>query len=64
VTYGDINELSTPCNEILFFSNMGIGHQLHEEDGGLGFAEEGSHDDERRSAIVGDESRLESCDVQ
>jgi hypothetical protein len=48
VTYGDIDELSTPCNEILFFSYMGIGHRLHEvKDGGFGFAKEGSHDGER-----------------
>jgi hypothetical protein len=64
-TYHDIDKLSTPSNEIFLLSDMGIGHRLHEvKDGGLGFAEEGSHDVERWSAIVGDGSRLESHDVQ
>jgi hypothetical protein len=54
VTYCDVDKLSTPCDEILFFGDMGIRHQLHEiENGDLGFAEEGSHYDERWYVIVG-----------
>jgi hypothetical protein len=46
VTYDDVDELSTPCDEIGFFRDMRIGQRLHVvQECSLGFADEGSHDD-------------------
>jgi hypothetical protein len=44
MTYSGANELSTPCDKVLFSGNMHIGQRLHEvEECSLGFAEVGSH---------------------
>jgi hypothetical protein len=54
VTYRNINKLLAPCFKIIDLGDVGIGEHFHEiEDGNLGFAEEGSHYDERWYAIVG-----------
>jgi hypothetical protein len=57
MTYGGVDELSSPCDEILFNRDMRIGQHLHVvEECSLGFADEGSHDVEDWSAIVEDGS--------
>jgi hypothetical protein len=57
MTYGDIDKLSTPCDEIFFIGNMRIGHGIHVvQECGFGFVKVCSHDVENWSAIVGDGS--------
>jgi hypothetical protein len=47
VTYCDVNESSTPSNEVLVLGDVCIRQQLHEvEECGLGFTKESSHDSE------------------
>jgi hypothetical protein len=57
VTYCGVDELLSPCDEVFFFGNVGIYYRFHElKYGGLGFAQEGSHCDERWYVIVDDGS--------
>jgi hypothetical protein len=48
MTYGDVHELSTPCDEIHFGGDMRIGQRLHVvEECRFGFEEVCSHVEER-----------------
>jgi hypothetical protein len=57
VTYGGVDELLSPCDEICFLRDMGIGTRLHElEEHSFAFAEVCRHDGLRWSEMVDDGS--------
>jgi hypothetical protein len=44
VTYRSVDELSTPYDEVFFFSDVGIGERFHKvKDSSLGLVQEGCH---------------------